>query len=364
MKVMVMFVVPCLTCTHKVFQSVLRLKTTRAQRMIQYYRENKQLFGKVLKTKQQRIARAKHENEEALTEAETQVNSEAFWLAKANSATGLRVKVYREPLAIRNIKIEETSKNAERKQGAIDETALVLAEVEKSWAKNNPEQVEHLSHVVHEKNQLGFPSEILIKNITGFSYLNESKDAGVYTKEVVSIPVYHDSTTIVIPSVSKILSKTMSEKSKLNLELWKKRMITLMGEEGFEKHQQETLSYGRQFHSIIHNFLTQKPINVPDVLEKSWQSVQPVLKEVHGVAALESHTIHPKLHYRGVVDCVALYRGNLCVIEWKKSDRMKNTIGSTFDAPIQVASYIGALNSDENYKFQGTQVVNQHQYMR
>nr|XP_046487235.1 mitochondrial genome maintenance exonuclease 1-like isoform X5 [Neodiprion pinetum] len=114
----------------------------------------------------------------------------------------------------------------------------------------------------------------------------------------------------------------------------------------------KTLCYGRQFHSIIHNFLTQKPINVPDALEKSWQSVQQVLKEVHGVAALESHTIHSKLHYRGVVDCVALYRGNLCVIEWKKSDRLKNTIRSTFDAPIQAASYIGALNSDENYKFQ------------
>ncbi|XP_046430276.1 mitochondrial genome maintenance exonuclease 1-like isoform X1 [Neodiprion fabricii] len=352
MKVMVVFAVPCLTCLRKVFQSVLRSKTTRAQSMMRFQSENKQLYGKVLETKKQKIARAKHIDEEVLNEAESQIDSEAFWLSKVDNEVVRRVKINRKSLPSRRIKIEETSKNARKKQEAIYRTSLVDAEVEQSRMENVPGKVEHLTHIVHKNKRLGFPSEILIKNITNFSYLDKSKDAGVCTREVVSIPVYHDSTTAFIPSVSKILNQTMSEESKLNLELWKKRMIALMGEKGFEEHQQETLCYGRQFHSIIHNFLTQKPINVPDALEKSWQSVQQVLKEVHGVAALESHTIHSKLHYRGVVDCVALYRGNLCVIEWKKSDRMKNTIRSTFDAPIQAASYIGALNSDENYKFQ------------
>lgn len=46
------------------------------------------------------------------------------------------------------------------------------------------------------------------------------------------------------------------------------------------------------------------------------------------------------------------FRDELCLIDWKKSDKAKDTIGATYDAPLQLASYIGALNSDPNYPFQ------------
>ncbi len=44
------------------------------------------------------------------------------------------------------------------------------------------------------------------------------------------------------------------------------------------------------------------------------------------------------------------FSSSLCVIEWKKSDRQKKKIDFTFDAPLQLSSYLGALNTREEFK--------------
>lgn len=40
------------------------------------------------------------------------------------------------------------------------------------------------------------------------------------------------------------------------------------------------------------------------------------------------------------------------LIEWKKSDKQKPEIGKTYDAPIQLSAYFGAMNYDVKYNFQ------------
>jgi hypothetical protein len=42
-------------------------------------------------------------------------------------------------------------------------------------------------------------------------------------------------------------------------------------------------------------------------------------------------------------------RGEPMVIEWKKSDRKKPIIQYTYDAPLQMTAYIGAINFDGTY---------------
>lgn len=57
----------------------------------------------------------------------------------------------------------------------------------------------------------------------------------------------------------------------------------------------------------MHNLLG-KDYEIPSRIEPVFKSVQHILRDVCNVKAVETHVAHTKLHYKGIVDCVASYR--------------------------------------------------------
>jgi len=162
-----------------------------------------------------------------------------------------------------------------------------------------------------------------------------------------------------IPSVSKVLSATMSEQSKMALLQWEKHQIAMLGLEGFQKMKSDTFARGHRLHKILENYLETKQLplvsHVTDsITQKHIISISELVKKLENPLLLESAVKHPELNYCGIVDSVLKIGDTIALVDWKTSERVKKTRASLYDAPIQVAAYIGALNSDPRYQELGS----------
>ncbi|XP_051946631.1 mitochondrial genome maintenance exonuclease 1-like [Xyrauchen texanus] len=188
--------------------------------------------------------------------------------------------------------------------------------------------------------------------------LNQAKVHSEYVPgSLARVNLQKDSNKPSMPSVTRILQKTMPSEQAFYLERWKRRMIAELGEEGFKEYSLGIFKQGKLFHAAIEVTFIQE---TPSKEEAEWpegvagylESVSHVLNDITEVRAIESAVHHLTLQYLGIVDCVAHYRGSLCVIDWKTSEKPKPFLHNTYDNPLQVAAYIGALNSDDNYSYQ------------
>ncbi|XP_061415427.1 LOW QUALITY PROTEIN: mitochondrial genome maintenance exonuclease 1 [Lethenteron reissneri] len=176
-----------------------------------------------------------------------------------------------------------------------------------------------------------------------------------------------------LASVTRVLQDTMPLQQRYVLERWKRRMVLELGKEGFDRYSLGVLRQGRKLHAVIQEALTQRLSNpgadlelAPVVEEAAFageeeskeddellrgyaRSVQPVLADLGRVRAVEGKVQHARLQYMGHIDCLAEYRGQLCLIDWKTSEKPKPKLRDTYDNPLQVVAYAGAVNYDANY---------------
>jgi genome maintenance exonuclease 1 len=144
-----------------------------------------------------------------------------------------------------------------------------------------------------------------------------------------------------LPSVTSILSSTKDAK---HLDSWAARI----GPEEAERIKNDAATVGTHMHNVVERLLLNRDLPTP----RTWLAVRgywmgyklidtffPHVQEVWGAEVM---LYHPGL-YAGTSDCVAVYKNNPSIIDFKQANKMKqrNWIEDYF---LQLAAYAVAHN--------------------
>ena len=143
-----------------------------------------------------------------------------------------------------------------------------------------------------------------------------------------------------LPSVTTILNSTRPLEARQALNRWKQRV----GMQAAKQISSTASRRGTLTHKQLKEYLLGQATPCPDSVLPYWRSLDKVLSNLSDVRLVEGTVFHYDLCYAGKVDCVASYHGVPCVVDWKTSDRPKESIQRLYDNPLQLAAYFGAIN--------------------
>ncbi|XP_053608909.1 mitochondrial genome maintenance exonuclease 1-like [Plodia interpunctella] len=291
-----------------------------AEKIKLYNKENKDLFGPLLETSKQRKKRSQKPGNAKNKSHQNNEQSENTNIERAKNAVERCVLTGYNNLVFPSSKMWQNTRNCVNIVGVLLNNAQVRTFktlVPNNAAKSSPAQP-------------GYASE----------------------DRILQIKQHQNDFAKQYPSVTLILNKTMTEESRNALEKWKQERIAEMGQAEFEKFYEAQMAVGTKFHSTLKNYFTQpqNQLRIEKEVEGVWVSVADVLKSISSPKAIESNVVHPMLKYRGIFDAIADYEDKPTLIEWKKSDKPRKSITLTYDNPVQLAAYFGAVCNDLNYK--------------
>jgi hypothetical protein len=149
-----------------------------------------------------------------------------------------------------------------------------------------------------------------------------------------------------LPSVTTILDKTKPIEKKLALENWRKRV----GHEKAAAITKEAASRGTRMHTFLEYYMINDEVSDSGTNPFSVEShrmathiVNNGLKDVAEFYGSEVSLFHPEL-YAGATDCVALYKGDLAIIDFKQTNRPKKKEWIE-DYFLQLTAYAWAHNA-------------------
>lgn len=128
---------------------------------------------------------------------------------------------------------------------------------------------------------------------------------------------YIDSEGNAYPSVTTVVGLESREQ----IKLWRERV----GEEEANKISTSAAKRGTLFHQHVEDYLRKEKefIEFENILQEGmFKSVRPVLDEIVPIA-LEAPMYSTNLKMAGRVDCIGMFDGKLCIIDFKSSAKMK-----------------------------------------
>jgi genome maintenance exonuclease 1 len=117
------------------------------------------------------------------------------------------------------------------------------------------------------------------------------------------------------------ITSVTSHHNKHIFENWRKKV----GEEEANRINKAATSRGTDLHSMVENYL----YNIPELPETSliakhlFKIIKPELNNINNIHALESSLYSKILGIAGTVDCIAEYKGELSIIDFKTSKKEK-----------------------------------------
>ena len=128
---------------------------------------------------------------------------------------------------------------------------------------------------------------------------------------------YIDTEGNAYPSVTTVCGL----KTKEQIKLWRERV----GEETANKVSTMAARRGTQFHQHVEDYLRKEKefIEFENILQEGmFRAIRPILDEIVPLA-LEAPMYSTNLKMAGRVDCVGMFEGNLAIIDFKSSAKMK-----------------------------------------
>lgn len=258
------YVVHVCSNVQSVCQPFIKRYSSKGNKIKRMLKEYKSLFGPLVETKGQMRKRLKLEKKGIIPEKTNTINTELLWVME-NSHNKLKKITLPEPRneqlndkdqssvtkfsemkcesstdqKTKNLSHSESNQTTQEIGLRINTTSNLPAKdsnTEVALSNSNESDNEDTSTKCMSSNIKKLP-DIIIKNLPSFPIMGNKQESPTQSTEILSISGRDDLETIKFPSVTKILTQTMSQESKLALEAWKERMIQKLGQEGFEMHQ-------------------------------------------------------------------------------------------------------------------------------
>ena len=157
-----------------------------------------------------------------------------------------------------------------------------------------------------------------------------------------------------LPTVTKILEFSRSDQLNEALLKWKIEKVERLGLQGFLEDKKKTFREGTELHQFIEQCLKSLGQENLEAYSTNNNAIHSELERIikldfKNVQLIESEVIHRNLFYQGKIDCLAYYKGDLCLIDWKTSEKNKAELRDLYDIPVQLSAYLGAFFNDPKH---------------